>query len=109
MRWLLVAPGDFIRLIGVVAVIFGLGMAGDQVAGWVRERGLPSDPIERHLVTCPRCAGDAPLYPLDEHGQPCYIYSEMSRLNRPVLIRGIAAEMARASGMPGNIEPLARP
>jgi hypothetical protein len=66
-------------------------------AGWVRERGLPSAPIERHLLTCPRRFGEAALFPLDERGQPRYICPEPARLNRPVLKRGIAAEMARGS------------
>jgi hypothetical protein len=57
MRWLLVAPGDLVRLAAIVAAMIGLGMAGDQVAGWVRARGLPSDPIARHLLTCLRCSG----------------------------------------------------
>ena len=45
MRCLLVAPEDRIRLFGISAAMFGMGMAGDMIAGWVRERGVPSDPI----------------------------------------------------------------
>jgi hypothetical protein len=105
MRWLLVAPGDFIRLVGVVAAMIGVGAAGDRIAGWVRERGMPPDPIERHLNTCLRCFGDAALFPLDERGRPRFICPELVRLSRPVLLRGIAAEMAREPGMSGNVEP----
>jgi hypothetical protein len=105
MRWSLVAPGGLARLAEVVAVMIGLGVAGDQVAGWVRERRLPSSPMKRHLITCPRCAGDAPLFPLDEHGQPRSICPEMSRLNRSVLIRGIARGMFAGCTTTARIRP----
>ena len=65
MRLLLVAPGDLVPLVGIAGVLIGLGMAGDQVADWVHERQLPSDPIARHLITSapPRCARGKPLPP----------------------------------------------
>jgi hypothetical protein len=95
MRWLLVAPGDFIRLVGVVAAMIGVGAAGERIARWVRERGLPSAPIARHLITCPRCSGDGPICPQVGRGSWRYACPELARLGRSVLIRGIAADMAR--------------
>jgi hypothetical protein len=108
MRWLLVAPGDFLRLLGIVAAILGLGMAGDRFAGWVRERRLPPNPLERHLITCSRCSRDAALFPLDGEGHAHYVYSELARLNRSALTRGIASMAAQGLGMPGSVEPSER-
>jgi hypothetical protein len=68
MRWLLVAPGDLVRLAGAVVLMLGLGAAGDQFASGVRARGLPSHPIARHLLTCLRCPGDEALCPPDGRG-----------------------------------------
>jgi hypothetical protein len=100
MRWLLVAPGDLVRLIGVVAAMIGLGMAGDQVAGWVRARGLPSDPIARHLLTCPRCSGGEAPCPPDGRGHWRYACPELARLNAPVLAHGMAIADAAARRRP---------
>jgi hypothetical protein len=100
MRWLLVAPGDLVRLAGIVAAMIGLGMAGDQFASWVRARGLPSDPIARHLLTCPRCSGDRALCPPDGRGQWHYAYPELAQLNAPVLAHGMAITDAAARRRP---------
>jgi hypothetical protein len=100
MRWWLVAPGDLVRLVGIAGVLIGLGMAGDQVAGWVRSRGLPSDLIARRLITCPRCSGDAALCPPDGRGHWRYACQELARLNEPVLARGTAIADAAARRRP---------
>jgi hypothetical protein len=100
MRWLLVAPGDLVRLIGIGGVMLGLGAVGDQVAGWVRSRGLPSDPIARRLITCPRCSGDGALCPPDGRGQWHYACPELALLNAPVLAHGLAIAHAAARHRP---------
>jgi hypothetical protein len=99
MRWWLAGPGDLVRLAGAVVLMLGLGMAGDQVASWVRARGLPSDPVARHLLTCPRCSSEA-LCPPDGRGRWRFACPELARLNEPVLARGTAIADAAARRRP---------